>query len=142
MVKYARNLVVAFDPKKTFKEEETMDKLEELKNEAEFLSRNIVTIWHDYDYNEKTSEIEKRVPKIEIRVNGVKVIFEKIYADKNAEKCNGKEEYVREYEIQYNGHTYIFRIRVNVVNGIVSKFSLKVFTLEKAELITLLEEVL
>ena len=45
-----------------------MKDLKELERIASFLSGNIVTIWHDYDYDEITDEIQKRVPKIRFNI--------------------------------------------------------------------------
>lgn len=99
-----------------------MRNFELLREEAKFLNTHMKTVWQDYDFQEISNNLNRRVPKIEFDVE-VKVMLDEVHHYENE-----VEIYEREYQIEYNGNVYIFEISAHLCNGSVKKFQLDVST--------------
>lgn len=92
-------------------------------NEARFLLSNLRTIWANYDFDEKSREYDRRVPDIFICDDDVEVMLNEVHY-----LPNQRVRYVREYQVKYHEKVYVFEISVHIIEDIVHRFSLNVYT--------------
>ena len=74
---------------------------EERVAEAKYLLDRMNTVWDEYDFSETSLVYERRVPNIKFNLD-VKIMVNEVHRVAN--------RYVREVQIEYNGHTYIFAV--------------------------------
>lgn len=97
-----------------------------LEEEGRNLSKFIATDWNDYDFSEKTEELERRVPKIyfnnasniEVRERRPELV-----------KGFGYEKYIRRYEITHRDLRFLLVVTVDSYWNCVKKFWLTMFGL-------------
>ncbi len=93
-----------------------------LVNEAKFLLSNLRTVWSNYDFDEKSKDHNRRVPDIFIGEDVEVMLNEVFYLPEQ------KVRYIREYQVKYNENVYVFEIAVYIVEDIVHRFKLNVYT--------------
>ena len=101
-----------------------MKDFELLRKKAKALNGKMKTIWTAYDFTERSSNPNKRVPDIEFSVP-VKVDLNEVHHSKDEYDV---EVYRREYQVQYEGDTFIFELATHLVKGTVKKYFLEVYT--------------
>lgn len=99
-----------------------MRDFEALRKKARYLSTKMKTIWTSYDFTERSANPNKRVPNIEFDVP-VKVDLNEVHHYKD-----DKEVYLREYQFQYEGETFIFELATHLIRSSVEKYWLEVYT--------------
>ena len=100
-----------------------MERFDYLRKRAEFLLEHMRTFWKNYDFSEKSKVNEKRVPEMLFDVE-VEVMLNEVRHD----KTGYVELYVREKQITFEGDTFIFELTAYIVDRIVQKFYLDVYT--------------
>lgn len=94
-----------------------------LRDEARYLFEHLRTDWRDYDFNEKSEVLEKRVPKIEFLVP-VKIMCEDLFC---YDIRNDVKQYVRECQVSYNSNTFIFEISAFTQGHSVMKYQVETY---------------
>ena len=103
-----------------------MEKIETFVNEARFLESRLRTIWSEYDFNEVSSELTKRVPDINFELDSK---IEKVSAEVFRQSYDFfLERYTRKCQFVYNGRTYIFEISTCVEWDCVKGYYIEVYT--------------
>lgn len=99
-----------------------MKNFEALREKAKFLSSKMKTVWTNYDFTERSPNIEKRVPDMMFEVP-IKIDLNEVhhYTDDN-------EVFLREFQFQYEGETFIFELATYSVDKTVKKYFLEVST--------------
>ena len=87
--------------------------------EARELSKFVSTCWDNYDFSEKTTELERRVPRIYFNDN-----IDVEVKGRRPEHIEGfgYEKFIRRYEITYRDKQYIFVVTVDSYWNCVRKF--------------------
>ena len=99
-----------------------MKNFEALREKAKFLSTKMKTIWTSYDFTERSPNLERRVPNIEFEVP-IKIDLNEVHHYKE-----DYEVYLREFQFQYEGNTYIFELATYLEGKTVKKYFLEVYT--------------
>lgn len=93
-----------------------------LRREARYLISKMTTFWGDYDFDESTRVLDRRVPKLRFEED-VKIISDEVEL-----VYSSYEKYIRKVQLEYNGTTYIFKVSAHVYCGVVSFYGLEVYT--------------
>ena len=93
-----------------------------LWEKAKFLNSKMKTIWTSYDFTERSTNPNKRVPDIEFDVT-IKLDVNEVHHYKE-----DTEIYLREFQFQYEGDTFIFEVATHLVGKTVKKYFLEVYT--------------
>ena len=99
-----------------------MKNFEALKVEAMALYEHVKTIWDNYDFDEKSSVIDRRVPKLKFLVEVEHMCEEVIHIE------GLNERYIRECQVKYNNNVYIFEIYTRISSKKVVGYYLEVYT--------------
>jgi len=92
-------------------------------DDVDFLISHVITHWDNYDFKEKTSDPERRVPRISLK--GIRDIE---ISPKEVEHVEGfgYELFIRKYEVVYKDTQYIFKLTVDSHFGCVRQYTLSV----------------
>lgn len=97
---------------------------------ARHLSSHVITNWDNYDFKEKSKDVEKRVPAMRIAaIKDVEVV------EKAMEHIHslGYEKFIRNYEVTYKDAKYQFTITVSSYLGCVQMYELAVYLMNHQE---------
>lgn len=83
--------------------------LEAYIRNAKFLVNEMDTIWNEYDFDERSSNSQSRIPKIRFNAD-VTVMLDEVHCIKQKDS----KYYVREYQVKYEGNVYIFDISAHI----------------------------
>ena len=93
------------------------------EKEARTLATHLRSTWHNYDFEEKSLDAEKRVPRIDF-INIDKVYFKVGKAEFVKESDCSK--FIRKNDVKYYDKNYSFDIMTIVVDDHVKDFQLDV----------------
>ena len=94
-------------------------------DEARFLSEHVRTVWDNYDMSEESDVMERRVPKLKFDDD---IEFEKMMEEVTHIKDLDREQYIREFQIKFNGNVYIFELSAHIVGRKVVGYFMEVYT--------------
>ena len=105
---------------------------QEIQEEAKWLCTKVKTNWEEYDFTEKGTILQKRVPKLEfssscaIECHNLGTRFVEV----REENKWVISKYIRSYHVVYHGHKYQIEVVANIAEGRVNGFQLHVYLVD------------